>query len=432
MAGHVHIVGGGLGGLSAAVELAGSGGRLTVYEAGPACGGRARSYHDRHLGCRIDNGNHLLLSANDAVFRYLGLIGAEKTLVGPDRPIFPFVDLGDRSRWTLDLSRGLIPFWLLSRHRRVPGMRLSEIRSLTRLMQATPEQTVAECLLPGMLSTRLLEPFAVSALNTLCDSGSAALLGAVIRESLAKGGRACLPRFPAIGLSESFVDPALEHLALMKAEVRTGCRVSAVMAADGRVTGLRLPEGEVALDADDILIVAVMAPVAADLLGGVVPGLVVPDAFESIVNVHFRLDPAPVALGALERARFIGVVGGVSEWVFVKEDILSVTVSAANRYADRDNDELAAVIWNEVRAAVGPALAHPLPVDMPPMRMVRERRATFAATPAQERLRPPARTPLDNLILAGDWTATGLPATIEGAIRSGVTAARAARAPIRR
>ncbi|GBQ23648.1 hydroxysqualene dehydroxylase HpnE [Gluconacetobacter sacchari] len=428
MAGHVHIVGGGLAGLSAAVELAGSGVRVTVYEAGPACGGRARSYFDRHLGCRIDNGNHLLLSANDAVFRYLGLIGAEKTLVGPDRPIFPFVDLGDRSRWTLDLSRGRVPFWLLSKHRRVPGMHLGEIRSLDRLMRATPGQTVAECLVPGMLSTRLLAPFAVSALNTPCDSGSAALLGAVIRQSLAKGGRACLPRFPAVGLSESFVDPALDHLALMKAEVRTGCRVSAILSAGGRVTGLRLPEGEVALDEDDRLILAVTAPVAADLL----PDLRVPDAFESIVNVHFRLDEAPVALGALGRARFIGVVGGISEWVFVKDDILSVTVSAANRYAARDNDELAAVIWGEVRAAVGPALAHPLPEDMPPMRMVRERRATFAATPVQERLRPATRTVLDNLFLAGDWTATGLPATIEGAIRSGAAASRAVRDPGRR
>ncbi|MBB2199319.1 MAG: hydroxysqualene dehydroxylase HpnE [Gluconacetobacter sp.] len=432
MAGHVHIVGGGLAGLSAAVELAGSGGRLTVYEAGPACGGRARSYHDRHLGCRIDNGNHLLLSANDAVFRYLGLIGAEKTLVGPDRPIFPFVDLGDRARWTLDLSRGLVPFWLFSAHRRVPGMRLGEVRSLMRLMRAGPDQTVAECLLPGMLSTRLLEPFAISALNTLCETGSAALLGAVIRESLAKGGRACLPRFPAVGLSESFVDPALDHLALMKAEVRTGCRVSGITTADDRATGLRLPDGDVTLDGDDRLIMAVTAPVAADLLGDALPDLRVPDAFESIVNVHFRLDPAPVALGALGCARFIGVVGGISEWVFVKDDILSVTVSAANRYADRDNDELAAVIWNEVRAAVEPALARPLPLDMPPMRMVRERRATFAATPAQERLRPPVRTALDNLFLAGDWTATGLPATIEGAIRSGVTAARAVRDPLRR
>ncbi|MDT8870408.1 NAD(P)-binding protein [Komagataeibacter rhaeticus] len=71
MTGHVHIVGGGLAGLSAAVELAGGSERVTVYEAGPACGGRARSYLDRQLGCRIDNGNHLLLSGNPAVYATL-------------------------------------------------------------------------------------------------------------------------------------------------------------------------------------------------------------------------------------------------------------------------------------------------------------------------------------------------------------------------
>lgn len=431
MAGHVHIVGGGLAGLSAAVELAGSGVRVTLYEAGPACGGRARSYYDRHLDCRIDNGNHLLLSANDAVFRYLGLIGAERSLVGPARPIFPFVDLRDGTRWTLDLSRGRVPFWLLSRRRRVPGMRLGEIRSLGRLTEAAKaagEKTVADCLLPGMLSARLLEPFAVSALNTPCATGSAALLGAVIRESLAKGGAACLPRFPAEGLSESFVDPAIDHLALLKAEIRTGCRVSAVRAEGGRVVALRLPEGDVALGPDDAAILAVPPPVAAGLLSGILPGLTVPDAFESILNMHFRLPAAPAALGTLGRARFIGVVGGVAEWVFVKGDVLSVTVSAANRYADAEPDALAARIWHEVRAALDPALAAPLPAAMPRMRVVRERRATFAATPAQERLRPGARTALDNLFLAGDWTATGLPATIEGAMRSGATAAQALRA----
>ncbi|GBQ79771.1 phytoene desaturase [Gluconacetobacter johannae DSM 13595] len=428
MTGHVHIVGGGLAGLSAAVELAGSGVRITVYEAGPACGGRARSYEDRHLGCRIDNGNHLLLSANDAVFRYLGLIGAERSLTGPGRPIFPFVDLGDRSRWTLDLSRGRVPFWLLSKRRRVPGMRLSEIRGLTRLTQAGPDETVADCLSPGMLATRLLAPFAVSALNTPCDTGSAALLGAVIRESLAKGGRACIPCFPEVGLSESFVDPALAHLSLLKAEVETGCRVAAVEVADGRVTGLRLPGRLVPVGPDDTVILAVPAPVAAGLLAGKVPGFTAPDAFESILNVHFRMPVPPLALGALGQARFIGIVGGIGEWVFVKGDVLSVTVSAANRYADRDPDALAATIWDEVRIALDPALAGPLPVAMPPVRVVREKRATFAATPAQERLRPGCETALGNLLLAGDWTATGLPATIEGAMRSGATAIRVLRA----
>jgi len=95
-----------------------------------------------------------------------------------------------------------------------------------------------------------------------------------------------------------------------------------------------------------------------------------------------------------------------------------VTVSAADAFNDEPREALARRIWAEVARAAG------LPADpMPPWQIVREKRATFLATPDEERRRPGARTPLANLALAGDWTATGLPATIEGAVRSGRTAA---------
>jgi uncharacterized protein with NAD-binding domain and iron-sulfur cluster len=116
-------------------------------------------------------------------------------------------------------------------------------------------------------------------------------------------------------------------------------------------------------------------------------------------------------------AGFLGIIGGTAEWLFARPHVLSVTISAANRLVDREAEALATTVWPEVAAAAG------LTVPMPPWRVVKERRATFAATPAQNARRPGPRTALANLILAGDWTATGLPATIEGAIRSGDRAA---------
>jgi len=103
--------------------------------------------------------------------------------------------------------------------------------------------------------------------------------------------------------------------------------------------------------------------------------------------------------------------------VFVKDGYISTTTSAANRLAESDADRIVASVWPNVRAALR------LGGRLPPWRVVKERRATMAATATQERRRPPARTDLANLVLAGDWTATDLPATIEGAIRSGETAA---------
>jgi hypothetical protein len=178
--------------------------------------------------------------------------------------------------------------------------------------------------------------------------------------------------------------------------------------ADGRVVALAGPEGRVEIARGDQVVIATPSTVAASL----VAGLAVPDAFEAILNLHFRIDAEPGEAG------FIGLVGGLAEWVFVKPGIVSVTISAANRLLDHPAEALTRMVWDEVCRAL--ALVAP----MPQSRLIREKRATFAATPAQQMRRPSATTRLQNLVLAGDWTKTGLPATIEGAIRSGFAAAQ--------
>jgi hydroxysqualene dehydroxylase len=258
------------------------------------------------------------------------------------------------------------------------------------------------------LRTRLLDPFAIAALNTRPEEGSARLLGAVVEESLALGGAACVPSFPREGLSESFVDPALARLRSLGAEVRFGSRVAALGFGDGRLAALDTSR----LGADEAAVAAVPPHVASAL----VPGLTVPDRFETIVNVHYRIEADTGEMGG--EAGFVGLVGGLAEWVFAKPGVASVTISAANRLADVPNEAIAQQCWSEV--ATGFGLREPLP----PWRVLREKRATFAATPDQDRRRPAARTAMPNLVLAGDWTATRLPGTIEGAIRSGNNAAK--------
>ncbi len=407
-----HIIGGGVAGLAAALELAERGDPVTLYEAGPVCGGRCRSYFDRELGCRIDNGNHLLLSGNHAAMRYLRRIGAADTLGGPGEPVFPFYDLSRDERWTLRLSRGRIPWWLFSQRRRVPETRIVDYLPLLRLGHARPGDTVASVLPHNALYRRLVEPLAVAALNTPAYRGSARLLGAVVDETLAKGGENCIPMFPREGLSESFVDPALARLAALGAQVHTGHRIAALGIEGERVRSLSAPGGARLLGPHDRVVLAVPPAVATALL----PGLDAPDEHEAIVNLHFRAEAPPSEAG------FVGLIGGLAEWIFAKPGVISVTISAANRLLERPAAELAHSVWGEVARVFG------LAPDLPPVRVLREKRATFAATFAQHRRRPGATTPVKNLVLAGDWTATGLPATIEGAIRSGFAAADALRA----
>jgi squalene-associated FAD-dependent desaturase len=412
-----YIIGAGLAGLSAACELAASGDSVVLYESGPAAGGRCRSYFDRGLGCRIDNGNHLLLSGNTATMAFLDRIGTRHSLGGPGEPHFPFLDLGRGANWTLAPGLGRIPWWILRRASRVPGTQPWHYLALLALRRAAEEATIAATLGgAGELYRCLLEPLSIAALNTRPDSALARLLYAVIRETLMLGGAACIPSFPRIGLSESFIDPAIGWLRARGGGIFLGRRAVALGIHGDNVTAVHLLDETISLHAGDRVVLAVPAWVAADLL----PGLGPPDAFEAIVNVHFRTGAQAPA--GWRHAGFVGLIGGTAEWVFAKPGIVSVTISAANHLVDLAAADLAARAWEDARRALGVEGA------MPPVRVVKERRATFAATAAQERRRPGPRTGLRNLVLAGDWTATGLPATIEGAIRSGRAAAEALRA----
>lgn len=403
----MHVIGAGLAGLSAAVRLAESGQRVVVYEAGQAAGGRCRSYFDRELGCRIDNGNHLVLSGNDAVLGYLRRIGAEQTLTGPGEPLFPFLDRRSGKQWVLRLNRGRLPWWVLDPRRRVPGSRWSDYLGLLALFNARDGASVAEVLGANRLFRPLFAPLAIAALNTEVEHGSATLFASVVKETLLAGGAACVPLYPREGLSESFVDPARAFLAAHGAEFFFGRRITGLVIDNQRVVELRTGGGPVALGAEDRVVLAVPPWIAAELL----PGITVPDQFAPILNIHFRVQAKASPAG------FVGIIGGVAEWIFAKTEVVSVTISAASRLVDWPAETIAASVWSDVAAAFG------LSGPMPPYRVVKEKRATFAATPAQNARRPGPRIGILNLALAGDWTATGLPGTIEGAIRSGETAA---------
>ncbi len=404
----VHIIGAGLAGLSAALKLSGRGEDVVVHEATAFAGGRCRSYHDAAIGMTIDNGNHLLLSGNRAALDYLREVGAADRLIGPRSAEFQFIDLANAQRWTLRMNDGRVPWWIFDPGRRVPGTHALDYVALARLLWPPAGKTVGEIVATkGPLYWRLVEPLLLAALNIDPPRGSAKLAAAVIRETLAAGGRACRPLVARDGLSATLVEPALALLQRRGAKLRLEHQLRAIRFGTKRIDALDFGGETIALAEDDAVILAVPPYTAATLIRG----LEVPTEFRAIVNAHFKVDPSA------DQPPLLGVINGTVEWIFAFPGRLSVTISAGDRLVDTPREELAKTIWAEVASVTG------LSPELPPWQIVRERRATFAAMPAQDAKRPEAATAWRNLILAGDWTDTGLPATIEGAVRSGNRAA---------
>ena len=406
--GQAFVIGAGLAGLAAATHMAARGAKVTLFEASGQAGGRCRSYFDPNFDGVIDNGNHLVLSGNRAIYEYVNRIGSSASLTGPVRALFDFVDLESGARWTLKPNDGLLPWWVTSAARRVPGTSAGDYLSYAKLLFAGRRQTVGDLVdCSGPLWDRLMHPFLLAALNTEPQSASAQLAGAVLRETLAKGGQAYRPRIATPTLAAAFIDPALAFLKIRKAQVHFNERLRAITFAHRTAMALEFPDATRPVSSGDAVILAVPPWVARDL----VPNLPAPTEYRSIVNAHFKI-AAPLGAPAI-----LGVVGGTAEWIFSFADRISVTVSGADAIVDKDREELAKILWADVARALDISAA------LPTWQIVKEKRATFAATPDQDARRPVSQTGWRNFFLAGDWTDTGLPATIEGAVRSGETAA---------
>ncbi len=406
----VHVVGAGAAGLAAARALMASGRcDVVLHEAAPHAGGRRRSFHDEPFGLDVDTGNFPLLSSWTATLSLIAAIGARGEWREETEPGVAFADFATGERWRLRPNAGRWPWWLLAPGRRGPRLSLSDYWAARRLLSASSAATIASFAPRAEAMERLWRPLALAALNCQPESASAQLAGGVLRGIVRAGGAGLRILTPAESFGRAFVEPLTRSLQRDGAALRFERRLVALESGPERVAGLEFEHDRIDLGPRDALVLAASWAVAATL----VPGVAAPRGASAALTVHFAATPPPRAPAV------VGAINGRFDWLFAYRGRLSVTIKDAAARLETPRQALAAECWRGVAALTG------LSDTLPAWRIVPSRRASCLATPEETARRPPCRTPWRNLFLAGGHVDGSFPDSLEGAVRSGETAARA-------
>jgi zeta-carotene desaturase len=444
----VVIIGAGVAGLRAAVQLAARGARVVVLESKAVLGGRATAFIDPQTGERVDNGQHVMLGCYHETFAFLRQIGTGDRVRVQAGLEVDFVDTaGERSRLSLpglppplNFIAGLLDWNALGWRDRLAALQLARPIRLAQKEQrakskgqiptriaASPGETVDEWLITNGQTARiremLWEPLALAALNQSVRVAAAPPFVAVLAQMFGGGPKDASLALPTWPLDQVYAEPARRFIEERGGEVRIGsaARVHLENGALSHVEarGERLTAGAV--------VAAVPWYALPDLFAGDVGPV------DAVRRAAAGTQPSPIASVNLWldrrilRTPFLGLPGRSMQWVFDKEQMfetetshITLVSSGADDVMALQNDALIALALRELRDAVPDARA----AKVTRASVVRERRATYSLAPGQPK-RPATVTDVKGLVLAGDWIETGLPATIEGAAVSGRRAAEA-------
>jgi squalene-associated FAD-dependent desaturase len=429
------VIGGGLAGMAAALRLAEAGCEVELLERRPFLGGRAFSFRDSATGAVIDNGQHVLVGACRRLRAFLLAIGSPPDAFARQRTLaVPILD-GHGRRATLAASRLPAPLHLvpaLLRYRHLgPRDRLRIARDARALARLRDRSSLEDVPLGAWLAgrgasrasiERFWEPLVTPALNVPVSEANVPLTGFFLERALWSGAGNGALWLPRVGLSEAIGEPGRRALGAAGVTIRTGERVRAVAIDGDRAVGVELSGGPT-IAADAIVCALPARDLDAALPDG--PGFGKVGA-AAIVNAYLWYD-RPVA-----DEPFAGTFGSPLQWVFDRERLLGgersggpcigISLSAADEWIDFSKDEIA----ERLDDAVGHVLPRRRGARLMASAVVKEPRATFRADAGCAHRRPGPRGPVEGLWLAGDWTDTGWPATMEGAVRSGERAAFAA------
>jgi squalene-associated FAD-dependent desaturase len=427
----VIVIGAGVAGLRAAVDLSARGARVRVLEAKAVLGGRASSFNDPHTGERVDNGQHVLVGCYHETFRFLAMIGTlDRVRLQPNLDV-EFVDrAGARSRLRcpslpapLNLLAGLLDWTALGWADRLSAMKMAKIPP------ASPYETVEQWLTNNGQTARmremLWEPLALAALNQSVREAAAPPFARVLSDMFSGDARDASLGLPLVPLDQLFAEPARRFVEARGGEFRIGAAAKVVLRGGSAAGPLEIEARGERMRAGAVICAAPWHAFPDVFAGDTAP-------IDAVLRSAAATQASPIASVNLWLDRqiletpFLGLPGRAMQWVFDKQQLfegtshLTMVSSGADAVMGLSNEALTQAALTELREALPESRS----ARVVRATVVRERRATFSLAPGQPP-RPACRTNVPGLFLAGDWIETGLPATIEGAAVSGRVAAEA-------
>jgi squalene-associated FAD-dependent desaturase len=438
----VVVIGAGFAGLSAGAKLAKDGARVLVLEAKGRLGGRATAFQDRETGELVDNGQHIVLGCYEDTFSFLRTIGAEANVrLQPQLAVTMIDKSGRQSRLScpslpppLHLVAGVFDWDALSWRDRASVMGMARPIKIAlqelhgkQVHAASPDETVENFLIRAGQTRRiremLWEPLALAALNQQPSKASAPPFMRVLAEMFSSDARAAAIGLPTRPLHLTYAEPARTFIETHRGKVLMGEQARVSIGGDGAVSVI----GSTQTWSPDVVISAVPWFALYSLFD------VIPPSLASTVSAASRMASCPIVTVNLWFDRivlpggepFIGLPGRAMQWVFDKRAVfgesashLALVSSGADNLVAASNEALISTAYGELIEALPDVRS----ARLVRATVIREPRASFSLTPGQPR-RPSTETGVRRLLLAGDWIDTGLPATIESAVRSGHRAA---------
>lgn len=294
---------------------------------------------------------------------------------------------------------------IFNKNKRIPGITISEYFSILKIFFVGNLDSVESLTKSTNLKKFFWEPLTLAIMNTSTKDAKAKILLNVLKQTIFSGKNKCHIYQPLNNWNDTIIRPAIDYIKKLS-NISFRKRLKSVVIKDNHITRLIFNDSEINIDEKDIVISAL----PLNSFSKIFPKNNLPAKFNSILNIHFKINNQ---VRSYFNNQIVGMINSKSQWLFIKTNYLSVTVSNANIFDNVLSESIAEQIWEEICILINKK------IKMPTYRIIKEKNATFLQSPENfDKIKKIDNLP-KNLIISGDWTQSNLPCTIEGSIISG-------------